>query len=347
VKVEPNELKLKLVPAIPELSTAIKGLTNGAELKLRFSEPDDFPAEDYPIRSKLTIFATFSGSSEPRMVERTLVIAPKQARPPVLPPVLRSQPTFLRVVSRQPIKLVPGGASTHVRLKWDGEDHLAAGWPPEWTFAARCLSIESFPTPIFSKPRSGSLELLLDTPHGLLSGQRLEFQAEATGPSGLRLITAFWGEVTEPAAEPEPRKKHDDAPSMATERRRPYELKIVQESQWNSPCWDSSKWTQDDAGCFEEPTASSPLTLIVNEDAGVLKEARDKMLAKQLDEATIKERLGRYTAYIYFHLYNMYEYVREQERAKDSEETVRVPSQSELRAEINRVALTLAGLMDR
>ena len=71
------------------------------------------------------------------------------------------------------------------------------------------------------------------------------------------------------------------------------------------------------------------------------------MLARQLDEMTIRERLGRYTAHICFHLYNMYEYAQEKEREKQSDDAVRVPNPNELRAEINRVALTLAGLMDR
>jgi hypothetical protein len=43
----------------------------------------------------------------------------------------------------------------------------------------------------------------------------------------------------------------------------------------------------------------------------------------------------------------MFEYVQKKDREKDADDTVRVPSQAELRAEINRVALTLAGLMDR
>src|SRR5207245_1860682 len=144
--------------------------------------------------------------------------------------VLRAEPTFLKVVSRQPVKLVPGGVATHVRLRWDGEDHLTGGWPPLWALSARCLSLESFPTLIFSKPRSGSLELLLDTPHGLLIGQQLEFQVEAAGPGGVRLMTVFVGEVTEPAPEPEPRKKKEDAPSGPVQRRRPYELKIIKEN---------------------------------------------------------------------------------------------------------------------
>jgi hypothetical protein len=337
---------LKVTPVIPELQMSINEAEQGAVLKLRFADPD-MQIEDYPIKGKLTFFASFNGSAEPRIVERSLFIAPKVSRPPTLPPLLTDKPTFLKVASRQPIKLIPGGPSTHVRLKWDGEDHLASGWPPSWSFSARCLSLESFPAMIFSKPRGGKLELLLDTPHGLLTGQQLEFEVEAKGPDGLRLVTLFTGEVVEPAPIPEARKKKEEAPAGSSQRRRPYEIKVIHESEWDSPCWDSSKWTEHDAGCFEEPTSSSLLTLIINEDAAVLKKAREQMLAKQLDEPTIQERLGRYTAHICFHLYNMYEYAQEMKQLRETDESAHVPDDAELRAEINRVALTLSGLMDR
>jgi hypothetical protein len=339
--------QMKLVPAVPELEMVLNKESDSSKLTLKFNAPDDMQIEDYPIKAKLTFLAPFDGSHELRLLEKNVVVAPRGVRPTPPPPVLNAVPTFLKVSSRQPVKLVPGGPSTHVRLKWDGEDHLASGWPPACSFSARCLSLESFPTPIFSKPRAGNLELLLDTPHGLLSGQQLEFQVEVAGPNGTRLVTVFTGQVTDPLPEPEPRKKKEDVPSGAQERRRPYELKVIEEPQWDSPCWDAARWTKHDAGCFEEATATTPLTLIINQDAAVLKTAREQMLTKQLDEATIQERLGRYTAHVCFHLYNMYTYVQDMEQAKEADETVRVPNPDELRAEINRVALTLAALMDR
>jgi hypothetical protein len=58
-------------------------------------------------------------------------------------------------------------------------------------------------------------------------------------------------------------------------------------------------------------------------------------------------RLGRYTAHICFHLYNMYEYVQDMKKQLETDEGAHVPNEVELRAEINRVGLTLAGLMDR
>jgi hypothetical protein len=234
-----------------------------------------------------------------------------------------------------------------VRLRWDGEDFLTSGWPPLWTFVACCTSLETFPTPVFSKPRNGNLELLLDCPHGLLTGQHLQFEVEATGPDGAKLSAVFVGEVQEPAAEPEPRKTKENAPEGGAQRTPPYVLKVVTREQWDSPCWGASKWTADDAGCLDEPTEDSPLTLILNEDAALLVEAKEKMLAKELDEKTISERLGRYTAHIYFHLYKMYEFVQAMKKAREEDDTIRVPDEYTLRGEINRVAATLIGLMDR
>jgi hypothetical protein len=170
---------------------------------------------------------------------------------------------------------------------------------------------------------------------------------EALGPGGRKLATAFEGEVAEPAPTPEPRKTREDAPQGATQRRRPYLFKVVHKEEWDSPCWGTSKWTGLDAGCFDEPSATAPLTLIINEDAAVLVKAREEMLAKQLSENTIKERLGRYTAHICFHLYNMYEYKQQMKKQRESDEGVHIPNETDLRAEINRVAVTLAGLMDR
>ena len=152
----------------------------------------------------------------------------------------------------------------------------------------------------------------------------------------------------EPAPGPEPRKTKEQIAAGATQRRPPYDLKVVKEEQWETtPCWASPKWTKDDVWCFEEPTASNLLTLIVNEDAEILKQAREQMVAKQLDENTVKERLGRYTAHIYFHLFKMYEYSEALKKQHQEDDTIHLPSYSELRGEINRVGITLASLMDR
>jgi hypothetical protein len=338
----------KVIPSIPELQIGIGETAGAAILKLRFCEPGEMENEDYPIKARLIFTATFEGKSEPRIVERDLVIVQKKDRKPRPKPELRPDPTYLKVVTRQPVQLVPGGPSLHVRLRWDGEDSLASGSPPAWMFSAKCASLEAFPTPIFSKPRAGDFELLLDTPHGLLPGQQLEFVVEAFGPGDVRLSAIFAGEVVEPAPGLEPRKTKEQIAAGATQRRPPYELKIVKQGQWDTtPCWASGKWTKNDVGCLEEPTASTLLTLIVNEDAEILKQAHEQMMAKQLDENTVKERLGRYTAHIYFHLFKMYEYAQAVKKQHEEDDTIHLPTEAELRGEINRVGITLASLMDR
>lgn len=338
--------EIRLHPTIPELRMAVGDAREGAVIKLKFSPSLETEADEYPILAKLTFYATFNGKPEPRLIEHDLIIKPKTPVPPPPHVDLKPVPTFLKVVSRQPVRLVPGGPLTHVRLRWDGEDYLTSGWPPDWSFSARCVSLDSFPTPVFSKPRRGNVELLLETPHGLLSGHELEFEAEAAGPDGARLSVNFKGEVTEPAPLPEPRKKKESAPEAGSSRKPPYDLKVVTKSEWDSPCWSATKWTEDDAGCFEEPNGA-PLTLIINQDAEVLETARVAMIAKQLDEKTIEERLGRYKAHIYFHLYKMFEYVQEAKKQREEDPQFRVPDEFELRGEINRVAVTLSSLMDR
>jgi hypothetical protein len=339
---------VKVIPNVPELQIGVGETTGAAVLKLRFSEPGDMDDGDYPIKARLVFTAAFDGKPEPRIVERDVVIVQRKERPVPPKPVLRPDPTFLKVVTRQPVKLVPGGPSAHVRLRWDGEDSLASGSPPAWLFSAKCVSLEAFPTPIFSKPRAGGFELLLDTPHGLLPGQQLEFEVEALGPGDVRLFAVFTGEVMEPAPGPEPRRTKEQIAVGGTQRRPPYELKVVKQQQWDTtPCWASGKWTRDDVGCFEEPTGSTLLTLIVNEDAEILKQAHEHMVAKQLDENTVRERLARYTAHIYFHLFKMYEYSQAAKKQHDEDEGVHLPTEAELRGEINRVGITLASLMDR
>lgn len=340
--------QIRLDPATPELNVKIEDTGVGALIKLLFVEPPDFEDENYPLRTKLAFYAAFEGKSDPRVLERSLVIRPAVKRPPPPPVTLSLEPTFLKVVSRKPLKLVPGGPSCHVRLRWDGEDHLASGWPPLWTFTARCLSLESLPAPVFSKPRAGRFELLLDAPHGLLTGQILEFEIEAAGPEGKKLIDIFTGEVVEPPPAPEPRKIKGVTPEGASDRQPPYQLLEVYKKDWDSPCWGSPPWTEADGGCFDEPNGGTPLKLIINKDAAVLQEAREQMIARQLSEETIKEGLGRYEAHIYFHLYKMYEYFVAAKKARDNEEPgAHFPSESELRGEINRVAVTLSSLMDR
>lgn len=340
--------EFKIVPAVPELAVGVTDTSDGMLIKLKFSD-ESIEAEDYPITTKLVVAVTFAGKPEPRLLERAITIRRKNPPPPPPPPpTLSIDPTYIKLLSRQPVKLIPGGPSLHVRLRWDGEDDLTSGWPATWTFEGQCLSLTTYPRPIFTKARYGNFEMLLDTPHGLITGQLLQFRVTAKGPNNRELALEFNGEVMEPAPEQEARKTHDAAPPAASQRRPPYELREVKREDWASPtCWQGAQWTKVDAGCFDEPNGSSPLILIINRDAEVLQQAREQMLARQLDEKTIADRIERYVAHVYFHLYKMFEYAREANRRHADDDTVRVPDDLELRGEINRVAETLSALMER
>ena len=69
------------------------------------------------------------------------------------------------------------------------------------------------------------------------------------------------------------------------------------------------------------------------------------MVKRKLVENTVKERVNRYTAHVAFHLYQMYEYQKQRRDAPGEDENGHVPTDDELRAEINRVAATLIRLM--
>jgi hypothetical protein len=300
-------LEAKVIPTIKELDVSVSNSATGAKVSMCYNAADDMDDDEYPIVATLKLFAAFKGVKEPRLLEKAIVIAKPKKREPRPEPVLLPVPTFLKVSSRQPIKLIAGAGSTHVRMRWDGEDHLAIGSPPDWTFQARCATLETFPPIGFSKPSRGRFELLLDTPHGLLPGQTLTFSVDAIGPNGEVLSADFDGIITEPPVADEPRKIKDDAPDARAQRRPPYDLRIVKQEDWgNGNCWGGADWTADDAACFSEPTETSPLTLLINNDSTLLVDFRKDMAKRKLVEATVKERVTRYTAHVAFHLYQMY-----------------------------------------
>lgn len=340
-------LDVRLEPPVKELTSTVTRTETHAGLELEFAEPAGFDTEEYPIESTLRVSAKFKGYSEVRVLERAIVVAPKRIvrKPP--PAVLLSDPTFLRVVSRQPVKLVSGGAATHVRLCWDGDDQLTSGTGATWSFRSRCKTLETFPPIGSSQPKNGRFELLIDTPHGLLPGQTLEFDVEAIGPDGRTLAASFTGKVANPPPLPEPRRLHSDAPEPAAQRKPPYELKIVHKSDWNAPtCWGESAWTESDVGSYKEPTDSTPLTLIINDDAADLVGFRDALVKRRLDENTVRARVNNYTAHVGFHLYQMFRFKKERLAAVAADPTVTVPREEDERLEIRRVASTLLMLME-
>jgi hypothetical protein len=253
-------LEVRTKPEIKELKLVVNRDDAEARIGLCFHEPSDFDDEDYPVITTLYVFARFRGYADQRMLKAEIIISKPTSRPPPPPPVLKMDPTFIRIVSRQPVKLRSEGPSTHVKVRWDGDDSLLTDMPPSWRIHARCLSIATYPPIACSLPSRGRFELLLDTPRGLLANQPLEFIVEAIGPAAKILTVTFQGEVTEPVIEHEPRKISASAPEAVARRRPPYELKYIKEDGWgDGTCWENSNWTEDDTGCFTEPTEAAPL----------------------------------------------------------------------------------------
>ena len=343
-----ENFEARVIPPIEGLTVSVKTSPNGRQIDFLYQAPSDLDDDEYPITTSFQAYAKYKGYEELRAFERDLVISLPGPRPPNVPPVLTVTPTFIRVASRQPIKLVSGGPSTHVRVRWDGEDSLALGAPPQWSFQAHCLTLSSYPSINFSQPKQGRFELLLDTPHGLLTNQELQFEVIAEGPEGRRLTALFVGRVIEPPVLPEPRLVTEEAPGPSAQRRPPYELRYIQEENWGSPtCWGELTWTKDEVGAFTEPTATAPLTLLINQDFEGLKKFREGLIKRQLTETVIQERQTRYSAHIAFHLYQMYRFKKAQtERQEASQDEVRVPQDADMRFEINRVAETLIRLME-
>ena len=66
------------------------------------------------------------------------------------------------------------------------------------------------------------------------------------------------------------------------------------------------EWTDDDPGAFLAPTDRAPLTLIINEDMGALRDFR-QALTKRNTEQDVERKVNKYTSHIAFHLYQMYQ----------------------------------------
>jgi hypothetical protein len=341
-------MDVKCDPRVDELKVKISREAGSASITLTFKEPDDFDQDNYPITTRLRVFGRFKELPESRMLEREVVIN-RPPKPPA-PPVLRDDPTYLKVTSRLPVRLIPGGSSVHVRLRWDGHDELALGSPALWSFRSKCLTLESFPASAFSSPRAGRFELLVDTPHGLIPKHIVEFEVEAVGPGGKKLTTTFVGEISEPPPPMPPptgRRVQATAPESAGERRPPYLIKHVSQKEWTEvSCWQKGDWTGKDAGCFVEPTPKAPVILIVNDDAEVIKSFKEGMARRKLTGETVQERTTKYDAHICFHLYQMYRSFKMRQDANAKDGSVHVPRESDLKEEIDRVASTLVRLMD-
>ncbi len=178
-----QDFTARLEPEVKCLDLAIEQGTDRVKLTVTFTEPEEVDEEEYPFNSTITAFAKFAGQAMPRMLEVPVVIVRPRKVGKRKPRVLRADPTYLRVATRQPIPLVSGGPTKHVRLIWDGEDSLVVGDPAAWVFSARCISLDSFPTPGISHSGAGRVDVLVDSPHGFIAGAISEFRG-AGGRAG-------------------------------------------------------------------------------------------------------------------------------------------------------------------
>src|SRR4029453_18995809 len=159
----------------------------------------------------------------------------------------------------------------------------------------------------------------------------------------------FSGEVVDPPPAPTPKKLIVKIHEPTGGRRPPYRLVYIKEDKFSDvPLWDEvAPWTINDPGCFQEPTDSQPLTLIINEDFAPLKEFRRSITtgAKKLDHATVELRLTRYTSHVAFHLNQMYLYSRARKEAAKRDHSIQPPVTAEKKGEIGRVSATLLKMM--
>jgi hypothetical protein len=146
-------------PTVMELNVKKEKLEDHGKLTLLFTELEGFDTDQYPVRAKVRVTATFNGIKEPRQLELRILVKPDQPPPD---PVLLDEPFKLKVSSREPIKLRRGENDIHVRLRWDGKDRLLTGKHPEWKLSARLLG-EGKAQPVFnfSEPTAGRFSLLI------------------------------------------------------------------------------------------------------------------------------------------------------------------------------------------
>lgn len=334
------ELHVESDSDMPELKVSQERLAGHLKLKLHFEEPEDFDTDQYPIRAKLRATARFNGINEPRRLDLGVLIKP-DASPP--DPELSDLPTYLRVSSREPVRIKTGDADTHVRLRWDGKDELASGPKADWRFVARVVTAGvDQPRMMFAEPSAGRLTLLVAPRSEWNAGTKMRFEVVARSENGKVLETGFDAIVVDPPEPPDPKEPRQVEVDVLTgsRRRPPYELKFISRDDYgNGTCWGGSDWTDDEPACFQEPTERAPLTLIINEDMTVLREYR-RYLTKNYNETELERRINKYTSHVAFHLYQMFQ-ASQHAGAGDGENMDERRS-----AEIRRVASTLIKLME-
>jgi hypothetical protein len=332
-----KSMSLTFDPPIKELQVARTSQLRGESVSLTFVEPDDFEEDEYPIETTARATAIFGTHQEPRILEKKVIITKGKKTPPRPPIPLKDDPTFIKVTSRQPIKIMVGGPDVHVKMRWDGKDELLVGNPPEWAFQVSCEAPTVEPPTFVTRATDGRFELLIQAIPGLKVGEELKFDIDAAGP-GKTISTAFLATVIE---SPSPRKVQAKV-AGGGQRRPPYDLRYVRKADWaEETCW-GREWSGDDPGSFEQPSLKSPLTIFINQDMDLLASYREMLIAKKNAETTIQQRINKYTAHVAFHLYQMFE---RKNKVKPDEES-EGPSEDQMREEIQRVSRTLLKLME-
>lgn len=341
-----KDIGVFLEPDTAGLTVTLARNDSDATLEVEYAEPENFQSDEYPVEATLRIMASFNDETEPRLIEKNVVVRPKKPHQPPPPRVLNDVPTYLRIATRQPVRLLAGGSDVHVRIIWDGKDSLVFDPTPEWTFQATCKSHPQFPPITFTRPTNGRFEVLVHTPADYLVGTKLEFEVQATGSGGARLIACFTAEVVLP---PGPRKVSTEIPARG-QRRPPYVLAYIFQDKFDSPTrWGAETWNTSHAAAFAEPTTTKPLTLCINQDFELLKTYMQGLVSKRADEHRMEEKKTKYISHVAYHLYQMYLYkdeVRKKKEAGAESEEMREPQDEEMQLEINRVASTLIRLME-
>jgi hypothetical protein len=322
---------------------------SGRRVRLRF-DGTNVDEEQYPIETKVQVIGKFDGHDELRLVEKHIVISPPSdvvRTPKQLE--LFDEPTWIGVVSRQPIKLVPGGPLAHVRVKWNGKDELVTGPKASWQLEARCTTIMAYPPVTRTDPRQGRFELLIDTPRTLLAAQVLTFEVVARGPQGQTLRAEFKAVLEPPLETPGPGAKRRKVPEVVLRNQRPYALKLIGEDAWDvTSYWNKPNWDAQSVGAFTPPTQKEPLVLTVNKDNALLQAAKQAMIDKGLVEKTIEDRVNNYIMHVAYHLYSMYrdrQRLEQEQRAAGADEVPEDLAEVFMESEIARTANTILRLL--
>ena len=154
-------------PPVKELQAVRTSQLPGEELTLKFEEPEDIEDDEYPIETILQATALFKSLPDARVLERRVVVNRNKRRAPQPPAPLKSDPTKIKVTSRQPIRIVVAGPDVHVKLRWDGMDELVNSSTPEWAFQVLCESPSVEPPIFLTRPVEGRFELLIQAAAGL------------------------------------------------------------------------------------------------------------------------------------------------------------------------------------